>query len=159
MRQLFALAVVLAGCGSAAPHAVVRPAAVDVSPSLAAAAARAVIDVKYGVDPVGTSDHKILGRAEWLNDAAWLAAKWERGIIVQPIGMMAWFRVVAVVENPRPGEVAVRIVGLTSGLAQRFDGLEGVIQSGDPRMPAWADDRVARLQLAVNHVLRQYAVH
>jgi hypothetical protein len=159
MRHLFALAIVLAGCGSAAPHAVVNPAAVDVSPKLAAAAARAVIDVKYGVDPHGSTERQILGRAEWLNDTAWLAAKWEHGVGVMPTMTAGWFRVVAVVENPRPGEVSVRIVGLTSGDAQRFDGLEGVIQSGDPRMPRWAEDRVARLQLAVNHVLRRYAVH
>ncbi len=159
MRQLITLAVVLAGCGAAPPAPLVHPASVAVSPGLASAAARAIIDVDYGVDPGSTTDRVIVGRSQWFNDIGWLEAKWEHGVAVLPMTSAAWFKVVALVEYPHPGEVAVRIVGLTSGNAERFDGMEGVIQSGDPRMPAWASDRIARLQIAMNSVLRRYAVH
>jgi len=158
MRKLLAL-VVLAGCGSAAPHIAVRPAAVEVSPVMAARAARAVMDVKYGVDPHRGDDHTIFGRTEWLDDAAFLVAKWERGKTVVPMSTATFFRAIAIVESPTPGQVAVRIVGETSTNGERFDGLEGPIQSGDPLMPQWAEERVAHLQLAINQVLRQYAVH
>lgn len=154
MRHFLALAVVAVGCGAAPPPPSVHPAAVAVSPDAAVAAARAVIDARYGVDPSIGNAHTIVGRAEWLNDAAWLANRWERGVIIQPMANESWFRIVAVVEHPRPGEVAVRVIGLAANGDQRFDGLEPYIASGDPRMPRWADYRVAILQAVINKRLR-----
>ncbi|HTJ43609.1 MAG TPA: hypothetical protein VL463_16000 [Kofleriaceae bacterium] len=154
MRQLYLLAAVLVvGCGAAPPAPVVHPAAVAISPQDAAAVARQVIDARYGVDPGAGSDRIIVGRAEWLNDAQWIARRWERGMIVRTFNPEGWFRVVAVVENPRPGEVAVRVIGLAANGDERFDGLEQYIVSGDPRMPRWADNRVAVLQLVINKKL------
>ncbi len=154
MRQLYLLAAVLVvGCGAAPPAPVVHPAAVAVSPQDAAAVARQVIDARYGVDPGAGSDRIIVGRAEWLNDAQWIARRWERGMIVRTFNPEGWFRVVAVVENPRPGEVSVRVIGLAANGDERFDGLEEYIVSGDPRMPRWADNRVAVLQLVINKKL------
>lgn len=160
MRHFLALAVMAVGCGAQLqPHVAVRPASVAVSPDIASAAARAVIDARYGVDHSVSTDTVIFGRVEQLNDAHWITNRWERGWTVIPVSAQTSFRVAAIVEYPRPGEVSVRIVGLATTGDSRFDGIEGPIQSGDPRMPSWADDRVARMQIAVNHVLRKYAVH
>ena len=156
MRHLYLLAaVVVVGCGAAPPAPVIHPAAVAMSPQDAAAVARQVIDARYGIDQGASSnDHIIVGRAEWLNDAHWIARRWERGMIVRQFNPEGWFRVVAVVENPRPGEVAVRVIGLAANGDERFDGLEEYIVSGDPRMPRWAETRVAVLQAVINKKLR-----
>jgi hypothetical protein len=159
MRTYLALALVAVGCGAAPPARTVHPASVAVTPDVAAATARAIIDDRYGIDPGATSDRVIVGRTEWLDDTAWLATKWERGFIVKSPFGNSWFRPIAIVEYPRPGEVAVRVVGVTSTGASRFDGLEPYVMSGDPRMPRWADSRVAVLQAAINRRLRTYAVH
>ena len=71
--------------------------------------------------------------------------------------LTTWFRPVAVVMSPRPGEFEVRVIGRTSTNADRFEGLDDYIQSGDPQMPAWAEARVARLQTAANPVLAELA--
>jgi hypothetical protein len=163
MRLFFAPAIVAiaVGCGAAPPAPVVNPVAVNVSPDVAASAARAIIDARYGIDPNAGTDRVIVGRAEWLDDNAWLANKWEHGVLMTPTSAAdeTWFRVVAVVENPTPGAVAVRIVGVANTGAERFDGMEPFIQSGDPRMPLWANRRVALMQYVINKRLRQYAVH
>src|SRR5205085_4653483 len=80
MRHLLALAVVAMGCGAAPPALTVHPAEVAATPDVAVAAARAVIDARYGIDPSAGNDHVIVGQAEWLDDAAWLAHRWERGV-------------------------------------------------------------------------------
>jgi hypothetical protein len=155
MRHLYLLAAVLVvGCGATPAPPVVHPATVAMSPQDAAAVARQVIDARYGIDPSAGNDHVIVGRAEWLNDATWLSRRWEHGVIVRQLSPEGWFRVIAVVENPRPGEVAVRVVGLAATGDERFEGMEEYITSGDPRMPQWADVRVALLQAAINKKLR-----
>jgi hypothetical protein len=161
MRHLFAPAIVLVavGCGAAPPPPVINPVAVNVSTDVAASAARAIIDARYGVDKSAGTERVIVGRAEWLDDANWLANKWEHGVLIHPMSAETWFRVVAVVENPTPDSVDVRIVGVASTGDERFDGLEGYIKSGDPRMPRWAERRVAIMQYVINKRLRQYAVH
>ena len=153
--------VIAVGCGAAPPAPVVNPVAVAVSPDIAASAARAIIDARYGVDPNAGTDRVIVGRAEWLDDAAWLANKWEHGVLMTPTSAAdeTWFRVVAVVENPTPGTVDVRVVGVASTGDERFDGMEPYIKSGDPRMPRWADRRVALMQYVINKRLRAYVVH
>jgi hypothetical protein len=154
MRHLLAVALVAVGCGAAPPAPLVHPAAVAVSPDAAAAAARDVIDAHYGVEPTAGGPRMIVGKAEFLDDQMWIMNRWERGWHITPSAPSSWFRVVAFVENPAPGEVAVRVVGLAANGDQRFDGLEEYIQSGDPRMPRWANYQVAVLQAQINKKLR-----
>jgi len=160
MRNVLALALILvtAGCGAAPRPASVTPQSYATTPSRAAAVARAVIDVHYGVDPNATTERAVVGRAEWFGGTAELAKKWERGRTVVPVGVATtWFQPVAVIESPQPGVYAIRVLARTSVNAERFEGLDRYIESGDPQMPAWADQRVARLQRSVNTVLAKLA--
>jgi hypothetical protein len=162
MRNVLALALTLvtAGCGAAPRPAHVTPRSYVTTPARAAAVARAVLDVHYGVDSTATTERAIVGRAEWFGGTAELVQKWERGWTVIPIGVATtWFQPVAVVEAGPTGEISVRVVGRTSTNSERFEGLDGYIVTGDPQMPAWADQRVARLQSAVNTVLGKIATH
>jgi hypothetical protein len=154
MRHLLAVALVAVGCGTAPPTPVVHPASVALTPEAAAAAARAVIDAHYGVEPTAGNARTIVGKAEFLDDQMWIMNRWERGWHITPSAPSSWFRVVAFVENPAPGQVAVRVIGYAANGDQRFDGLEQYIQSGDPRMPRWADYQVAVLQAQINRTLR-----
>ena len=146
-----------AGCGAAPRPTAVSPQSYATTPARAAAVARAVIDVHYGVDPSATTEHAVVGRAEWFGGTTEVVRKWERGRKVIPIALTTWFRPVAVVVSPRPGEFEVRVIGRTSTNADRFEGLDDYVQSGDPQMPAWAEARVARLQAAANTVLAELA--
>ena len=57
-----------------------------------------------GVDPSATTEHAVVGRAEWFGGTTEVVRKWERGREVIPVGSTSWFRPVAVV-GPRPGEI------------------------------------------------------
>lgn len=158
MRHLFALALVAVGCGAAPPTPTVHPIVVNVAPGVAADAARNVIDARYGVDPHTGTDEVIVSRVEWLDDTQWEANRWERGWSSVPMTAETWFRVIAVVEHPTPSQVAVRVIGVASTGNERFDGMEPFIATGDPRMPGWADYKVALIQAAINRQLRN-AIH
>ena len=158
MRHLFALALVAVGCGAAPPTVTISPALVQVDSDTAAAAARKVIDSRYGVDPhTGTSD-VIVSRVQFQDDSEWVSNRWSRGWSSSPSISESWFRVIAVVEHPTPSLTAVRVIGIANTGDERFDGMEAFISSGDPRMPRWANLKVAIVQAAINRQLRN-AVH
>jgi hypothetical protein len=151
IARLAALALIVAGagCGSASPPAA-HPTAYATTAGTAAAAARAVIASRYGVDDAASTPGRIVSRIDWLDDASRWAAQ-RRIQPGEPTSRTTSFQVIATIEPAGPGQVAVRVEGIVAGSDARLPGQgPATIETGDARMPPWADARVDAVRVAID---------
>ena len=95
-----------------------------------------MIESRYGVDDAVSTPGRIVGKVDWLDDAARWAAK-RRIDPAAPTSRTTSFQVVATIEPHRAGHAAVQVMGIVAGSAARLPGQgPATIETGDARMPA-----------------------
>jgi len=160
IARLAAIALIVAGagCGSASPPPPAHPTTFATTANFAAAAVRAVIESRYGVDDLASQPGRIVSKVDWLDDASLWAAQ-RRITPGEPTSRTTSFQVIATIVPVGEGQVTVQVKGIVAGSDARLPGQgPATIETGDARMPPWADDRVDQVRDAIATRLRAHAV-